>query len=169
MRQNQIVALALASAVSVQASPLIAASPGEAGQSQGTASVAGTSLDDNGATVAHVKVQLRDLSTGKLAAATTSDDTGQFRFRDLGAGTYAVELVNDAGQFIGTSASITVAAGATLTGVTVTELAAAQAALLAGAASGGGLSTALIITAVAAGAGIAALVVVQHNNASPSQ
>jgi hypothetical protein len=167
MRQNQIVALALASAVSVQASPLVAA-PGEAGQSQGTASVTGTSLDEKGAAVVHVKVQLRDLGTGKLVAATTSDDAGQFRFRDLGAGTYAVELVNDAGQFIGTSASITVAAGATLTGVTVTELAATQAALLAAAAGGGGLSTALIVAAVAAGAGIAALVVV-HNNASPSQ
>jgi hypothetical protein len=168
MNPKQFLALALASAVSVQASPLLAASPGGAGQAQETASVAGTSRDEKGSTVAHVKVQLRDLGTGKLVATTTSDADGQFLFLDLKAGSYAIELVGDAGQFIGTSAAIAVAPGATLTGLTVTEAVATQAALLAAATGGGALSTALIVTGVAAGAGVAALVIVKHN-ASPSQ
>jgi hypothetical protein len=169
MRQKQIVALALASAVSVQASPLLADTAGGTTQAGGPASVAGTSRDARGSTVAHVKVNLRDLGTGKLASTTTSDAVGQFSFTGLKAGTYAIELLNDAGQLIGTSAAIAVTAGAAVTGVTVTVGAATQAALLAAAAAGGGgISTALIVTAVAAGAGIAALVVVK-NNASPSQ
>ena len=169
MRQKQIVALALASAVSVQASPLMAATPLGTAQSDGAASVAGTSRDEKGSTVSHVKVNLRDLSTGKLVGTTTSDDVGQFSFYGLKAGTYAIELVNDAGQLMGTSAAIAVTTGATVTGVTVTVGAATQAALLAAAAgAGGGISTALIVTAVAAGAGIAALIIVKHN-ASPSQ
>jgi Carboxypeptidase regulatory-like domain len=159
MRQNKIVALAIATAVAVQALPVVAASPGAAGQSLGTASLAGTSKDEAGSIVPHVKVQLRDLSTGKLVATTTSDQIGQFSFGGLGAGNYAIELVSSTGEFMGTSASIAVAAGATLTGVTVT--AATQAALIAAAAAGG-TSTALIVVAVAAAAGIAALVVVNH-------
>jgi hypothetical protein len=170
MRQKQIVALALASAVSMPASPLLADTGPGTGQSEGAASVAGTSRDEKGSTVSHVKVNLRNLDTGKLAATTTSDDVGQFSFYGLKAGNYAIELVNDAGQLIGTSAAIAVTTGATVTGVTVTVGAATQAALLAAAAGGGGggISTALIVTAVAAGAGIAALVIVKHN-ASPSQ
>jgi uncharacterized protein (DUF2141 family) len=170
MRQKQMVALALASAVSMPASPLLADTQCGTAQSDGAGSVAGTSRDEKGSTVAHVKVSLRDLGTGKLTGTTTSDENGQFSFCGLKPGTYAIELVNDAGQLMGTSAAIAVTEGATVTGATVTVGAATQAALLAAAAGGGGggLSTALIVTAVAAGAGIAALVIVKHN-ASPSK
>jgi hypothetical protein len=169
MRQKQMVALALASAVSMPASPLLADTQCGTTQSEGAGSVAGTSRDERGSTVAHVKVNLRDLGSGKVSGTTSSDDNGQFTFCGLKAGTYAIELVNDSGQLMGTSAAIAVTTGATVTGMTVTVGAATQAALLAAAAGGGGgISTALIVTAVAAGAGIAALVIIKHN-ASPSQ
>ena len=165
---RRLVAAALALALSLHAIPIVAA--GRAGQAQ-TASLAGTATSSAGQTVANATVQLRTLATGQLAGTTTSSASGAFSFAGLPAGNFAVEVVNAAGQIIGTSASISVAAGATITGVTVTATGAALGAA-AGAAAGGagaaaGISTAVIVTTVAVAAGVAAIVIVRTNS-SPS-
>ena len=86
-----------------------------------------------------------------------------------------------AGQIIGTSASIGVAAGATVTGIAVSTSAvlagaAAGGAAAAGAAAAGagaataGISTAVIVTTAAAAAGVAgAVAVAKKGDASPSR
>ena len=119
-----------------------------------------------GQTAANVAVQLRNLATGQLAGTTTTSVTGSFGFAGLAAGNYSVEIVNAAGQIIGTSAAIPVTAGAVVTGVTVTGSAAAAMTAGASAAAAGttgassGITTAVLVTTAATSAGIAAVVAV---------
>src|SRR5471032_199854 len=172
MIMRRLIALAAAVAMTSLYVPLIAA-----GQAPG-ASLAGTATSSTGSTIANATVQLRNLATGQLTGTTTSSATGAFGFTGLPAGNFAVEVVNAAGQIIGTSSSIAVAAGATITGVAVSASAAAVAgaagvgAAAAGAAGAGaaaGISTAVVITAVAVAAGIVTAVVVVKNDSSPSR
>jgi hypothetical protein len=124
--------------------------------------------------VTNTVVQLRNLATGQLAGSTTSNVAGQFSFIGLNPGNYAVEVVNAAGQIVGTSASVAVSSGAAVTGVSVTASAAvaATAGVGAGAGSvagaGAGASTAAIVGAAAAAAGVAGAAVT-NESASPSQ
>lgn len=174
---RRIVAATLASSMFVSA-PLVAAGAPRA-QPQG-ASLVGTASSSSGQTLANITVQLRDVVSGQLVGTTTSNSGGAFAFSGLQAGNYAVEVVNAAGQIIATSSAISVAAGATVTGITVTATAAAvgagaaggaaAAAAAGGTAAAGGISTAVIITSVAAAAGVAGAVAVATNgNASPSR
>ena len=160
------------------AAPLFAARAPRGGQVQGLASIAGVATSSTGQPIANVKVQLRDLATGSLAGTTTSSATGTFTFAGLQGGSYAVEVVNAAGQIIATSSSIAVSAGATITGLTVSATAASVAgaagatgaAAAAGAGAGAvGASTAIVITTVAAAAGIAGAVAATAQLASPSR
>ena len=169
----RIVALALASSLTLSSAPLFAA--------QATASLAGTATSSSGQSVANATVHLRNLANGQIAGTTTSSTTGSFSFAGLQAGNYAVEVVNAAGQIIGTSASIGVAAGATVTGIAVSTSAvlagaAAGGAAAAGAAAAGagaataGISTAVIVTTAAAAAGVAgAVAIAKKGDASPSR
>ena len=152
---RRLIAIALASAITLQVSPLFAAG-------QAAASVAGTARTSAGRTVANTSVRLRDLTTNQITGTTTSNAEGQFSFVGLQPGTYVVEVVNAAGDVIGTSSALTVAAGAAMAGVTVTTAAAVATAAAAG------LSTAAIVGIVAAGAAITTVIVVKVN-ASPSQ
>jgi len=171
---RRLMASALAFAVTFAATPLFAARAPRAGQQ--LASINGTASSSTGQTLANVTVQLRDLVTGSLAGTTTSTATGTFAFAGLQAGTYAVEVVNALGQIIGTSASIAVSAGATITGVAVSATAAAIGAVggaagaaAAGAGAAAGATTAVVITTVAAAAGVAGAVTVAQSEASPSR
>src|SRR5438309_1634654 len=110
----RIVALALASSLALSSAPLFAA--------QATASLAGTATSSSGQSVANATVHLRNLANGQIAGTTTSSTTGSFSFAGLQAGNYAVEVVNAAGQIIGTSASIGVAAGAPVARLVKTPL-----------------------------------------------
>ena len=165
---RRIVALALASSLTLSSAPLFAA--------QGTASLAGTATSSSGQSVANATVHLRNLANGQIAGTTTSSTTGSFSFAGLQAGNYAVEVVNAAGQIIGTSASIGVAAGATVTGIAVSTSAVLAGAAAAGAAAAGagaataGISTAVIVTTAAAAAGVAgAVAIAKKGDASPSR
>ena len=135
-----------------------------AGAAQATASLSGTARTNSGTALGNETVQLRNIATGQLTATTTSSASGAFSFTALPAGQYTVEVVNAAGQIVGTSAAVTVAAGAAVTGVGVTGTTVAAAAA--------GLSTTAIIgiTAAAVAGGIVTVVAINHNsNASPSQ
>jgi hypothetical protein len=147
---------------------------GAAGQVQPGGSLSGTATSSSGQTLANMTVQLRNLATGQLVGTTTSSATGAFSFTGLPPGRFAVEVVNQAGQVIGTSAAITVAAGTAVTGVTVGATAASlaagagAAAGMAAAGSGAGVSMAAIVTTVAATAGLVGAVAV-GSDVSPSR
>jgi len=140
--------------------PSYSAAAAKAGQATG--SISGTATSNGGQTLANYTVQLRNTATGQLAGTTTSSSAGTFGFTGLEAGNYVVEVVNAAGQIVGTSAAVTVAAGAAITGVAVAATAATVA---------GGLSTAAIITitTLAAAGGIAGAVAIANNSSSPSR
>lgn len=139
---------------------------------QETGRISGTATAE-GKPVPKATVRLRNTQTGQLVGTTTSDDRGNFEFTALPAGTYVVEVLSAAGAIIGTSAAVSLTAGAMVaTGVTVGVSAAAVAAGAAAAAAGGGFfGTALgvtVVTAAVAG-GVAAAVVAAQGEASPSR
>jgi hypothetical protein len=110
--------LALALVVSMAGTPSVFAAG--AAQAPVNSSMSGSVRNSSGRSVANTTVRLRDLETGQLAAATTSDAAGQFSFPGLAAGSFTVEIVNAAGEIIGSSAPIAVTAGSAITGVVVT-------------------------------------------------
>jgi len=109
--------LALSGFVGAYGSTRLSAASGQAAT---TASLSGTASSSNGQKLPGTVVQLRSLATGQLAGTTTSSALGQFGFADLNPGNYAVEVVNAAGQIVGTSASVMVSVGAAVTDVGVT-------------------------------------------------
>ena len=148
-------AAAVIAAMMLQISPLFAAA-------QAGASISGAARTSSGRLVANTTVRVRNLMTNQIAGMTTSNAAGQFSFAGLMPGTYAVEVMNAAGEIIGTSSAVTVAAGAAITGVTVT------AAVASSTAAATGLSTAAIVAIVAGGAAVATVIAVK-STASPSQ
>ena len=154
--------VALALALSLPASPLVVTAVTQAEM----ASLSGTATSSSGEVLANATLQLRDLGTGTIAGTTTSYSNGSFRFAAVKPGNYAVEILNAAGQIVGTSASISVVAGAAVTGVAVSATAAAVAA---GAASIAGITTIVAVTTAAAAAGVVGLVNVRQGDASPSR
>ncbi len=180
---RRIVAIALSSTLMLQVAPLTAAPAMRAARAGGvqaaeTGAINGVAQNSAGRTLSNYTVQLRNLQTGQLSGVTTSNAAGSFSFAGLSPANYVVEVVNQAGAIVGSSAAIPVAAGATVS-VTVSATAAAA---IAGAAAGGaaaggaaaagaagGISTAVVITTIAAAAGIAGVVAVARHNASPSR
>jgi len=152
--------IALAVALSLPLSPV-----GVIGAAQmQAASVAGTATSSSGEILVNATVQLRDLATGTVSGTTRSSSTGDFSFAAVNPGNYVVEILNAAGQVVGTSASISVAAGEALTGVAVGVTAAAVRA----AASVAGISTIVAVTTAAAAAGIAGIVAGGRGDGSTS-
>jgi len=171
---RRVVAAALVASLCAS-TPLLAARARQApGQS---ASLTGTATADNGQVIANADVQLRDVNTGQLVGKARSGPNGTFTFSGLAGGTYANEVLSATGQIIGTSAAVSVASGAAVTGVTVGAsaaaitggTAAAGAAAAGSAAATAGVSAAVVVTTVAAAAGIAGAVAIANNNASPSR
>jgi hypothetical protein len=98
---------------------------------QNTGGVQGIAQNAQKQAMPQVSVQVRG-ADGQLAATGTTNAQGAFAFTGLPPGTYTVEILNAAGNIVGT-ASVTVAAGAVAT-VTLT---AAAAGAIAGAGAGG--------------------------------
>jgi hypothetical protein len=157
---RRFVAIALSSTLMLQVAPLMAAPAMRATRAGGRQAPAepgainGIAQNSAGHTLPNYTVQLRNLQTGQLSGVTTSNAAGSFSFAGLSPANYVVEVVNQAGAIVGSSAAIPVAAGTTVS-VTVSATAAAA---IAGAAAGG-----------AAAAGIAGVVAVARHNASPSR
>jgi hypothetical protein len=156
---HRFAAIALSSSIMLQVSPLAGQAPA------GTGAITGTAQNAAGQTMPNYTVQVRNLQTGQLAGSTTSNAAGSFSFAGLNPGNYIVEVVNELGAIVGSSAPIGVAAGATIA-VTVSTTAAA---IAAAGGAGVGLSTALIVTTIAAAAGVAGVVVAARDDASPSE
>lgn len=134
-----------------------------------TGGVQGVARNAQQQTLANHTVQIRNIQTGQLTASGTTNSLGQFTFAGLNPGNYIVEIVNAAGNIIGT-APVAVAAG---TVATVTVSATAIGALAAAGAGGFsvlGLGTAASAAVVGALAvGVTAAVVSARVDASPSR
>ena len=134
-----------------------------------TGSIKGTAQGSQGQTLASYTVRVRNADTGQLAGSTTSNTAGSFSFTGLSPANYVVEIVDQAGNIIGTSSAISLAAGAAVS-VTVGATAAGVAAAAAAGGTAFFASTAGIVTAVAAAGAVTGIVVaVNKNNASPSR
>lgn len=128
-----------------------------AAATQQAASVAGMAKDSGGRALANHAVRIRNVATGQVAGNSTTSASGAFSFQGLNAGNYVVEVVDAAGKVIGTTSTISVAAGAAVTGVAVSTTAAAAAATAAaGAGSFFTSATGVLVTAATmAGIGVA--------------
>jgi Carboxypeptidase regulatory-like domain len=178
MKRALSAVLALATFLAYQPLPITAAVQ-NTGEISGTAVVEGKPLQG-------VTIRVRNIDNGMLVGQQVTNEKGEFRFIALPAGNYVVETVAPNGTLLGTSAKISLTAGAMLaSGITVSMSAAAAAAAGvgagaaagagaagAGAAAGGGgffTTTAGIVTLAAIGAGVAAAAVAATGDASPSQ
>jgi hypothetical protein len=155
---RRLLSLTLAVTLSTMTLPISAADAAQAG---GT--ITGTAQNQSGQALGNYTVRVRNLDTGNLAGSTTSSVAGNFSFAGLAPGNYAIEIVNAAGNIVGTSPAITLAAGATVS-ISVTAAAAVAA------ASAAGISTALLVTTLAAAGGVTGIVVAaKKGDASPSK
>src|SRR5260370_163489 len=128
---RRVVAIALSSSFLLQVAPLMAAPAALHGNRTSgaqapaaTGAINGVAQSSAGQTLSNYTVQLRNLQTGQLSGVTTSNAAGSFSFAGLNPASYVVEVVNQAGVIVGSSAAIPVAAGATVA-VTVSATAAA--------------------------------------------
>jgi hypothetical protein len=157
---HRVLAFSLAVCLSV---PLSSVGAAAAVQGAAGGSISGAARGAKGQMAAKSTVRLRDVANGHIAGTTTADAAGTFSFAGVEPGTYLVEVVNAAGEIVGTSAPIAVAAGAVVTGISVSAAAVA---------TGGAFlaSTAGLLTIAAAGAGVAAVTVAANSStASPSK
>jgi len=164
MRKVFVLALTLVVAAIGMRVGLLAAPP-----PQTTGGVEGVARDSLQQNLSGVRVQVRN-ANGQLVATGTTNSTGAFSFSGLPPGSYTVEIIDAAGNIVGTSASVGVTAGATAT-VTVTAAAAGAIA----AAGGGGLSLfglGTIGTVAVVGAATAVTIIAvqaTRDDASPSR
>lgn len=161
-------------ATSVPATSVLFAAPAGQGQTLGT--VTGTATDASKNNLANYTVRLRNVQTNSVSDTTVSNSAGQFTFTGVNPANYTIEIVNSAGQVVGTSAAVTVTGGTiTISVAASSALVGAGAAGAAGAgaaAAGGGLfaGTGLLLVAGAVAAGVATVAVVAtKNDASGSQ
>ena len=131
----------------------------------------------------NVTLRLRNLQNGLLIGRTTASTSGRFSFTALSAGTFIIESVSPSGTILGTSSTVALSDRMmAASGISVRASAAAAEAAGAissqtqGAAAGatggtGGVMSATVIALVAVGfgLGVATGVVVNRNDASPSQ
>ena len=116
---RRIVTVVILATMSLMSAPLLAASGSRAtAAGQPTGTLTGTAKNSRGENLPNYTVRVRNLANGSLAGTTTTDAGGTFSFV-LPPGQFAVEIVTPSGEIVGTSASITMTAGATVS-VTVT-------------------------------------------------
>jgi hypothetical protein len=86
----------------------------------GTASVArstsvrGVVWNADNTPLPNAKVRLRNLHTGRVDAAATANENGQFTFDSLEGGSYVIELVGDDGKVIALGQSFRIEPGETI-------------------------------------------------------
>lgn len=134
--------------------------------------ISGTAQSQGGQAAANVTIRVRNIDTNQIGGTTQSAADGSYSVGGLNAGNYVVEVVDTAGNVIGTTAPISLAAGQVITGVALTTTAAAAAAAAAAATAGGLASifttTGLLVLAGAAAAAVAG-VTTTGTTASPSR
>jgi len=77
-------------------------------------SIVGHAWTADNAPIEHAKLRLRNVANGKIEATATADETGRFTFTNIDAGSYVVEVVNDAGKILAVGHSFSIAPGETI-------------------------------------------------------
>ena len=77
-------------------------------------SVQGAAWAADNSPVARARLQLRNVVSGRIEAATIADDKGRFGFSGIEGGSYVVELVNDAGKILVVGNPFVIAPGETV-------------------------------------------------------
>ena len=129
--------------------------------------VSGVARDAQGNPLAIYVARLRNIQTGELAAQGATNAVGEYQLANIAEGTYVVEIVDSAGNLVGTSTSFALAPGAAVTDVVVTAFLAAAAA--AGVGAFFGTPTGLAALASMIGGGTAWAFFAARDEASPSR
>src|SRR3981081_4063278 len=137
---RKILSFGLVLAISAAGLP-VAAAPAAKGAAprvpEARGGISGAAKDVKGQNLSNVKVRVRNPNTGSVMAEVQTNASGAFSAPGLTPGTYVVEGVKAAGEVVGLSPAIAVAAGTT---ATVTVTATALGALVGAGAAAGGLS-----------------------------
>jgi hypothetical protein len=91
--------------------------PKRVGAAPGTGnitSVLGSAWNVDNTPIPGARLQLRNLVSGKVEAATIADQAGQFRFTRIAGGSYVVELVGDNGRILTVGHAFVIAPGETV-------------------------------------------------------
>jgi hypothetical protein len=125
------------------------------------ASLSGIITTPDGEPIRGGVVRARNLLTNEIVGSTRTSDKGEYAILNLQPGNYVLELVDDDGAIIGTSAFVAATAGALVSGLTITAASGvlSAAGTTAGLLAAIGATAARGLTAAAAAAGVAGLVV----------
>ena len=77
--------------------------------------IVGTVRDGADKPIAAARLRLRDLTSGRLLMTGRADQDGVFRFTGVPAGSYLVELVDEAGNVLAVTNTLTMAPAETVT------------------------------------------------------
>jgi len=148
-------------AAAAQAPPGEQAVVGGAVLGANEAGISGTVLLPDGVPLGNTRIQARNLLTNEVDSATRTSDTGAYAITHLEPGNYVLEILDDEGGIIGTSAFVAASAGAIVSAVTVTAATGVLGAVSAttGIVAALGATAARGVTAAAAAAGVAGVVV----------
>ena len=148
------------------AAPVTAVTPGQTVVGgtiveAGEAGISGTVLTPQGEPIRNTIVRARNLLTNQIDGSTRTSDVGDYAIVDLKPGSYVLEIVDDDGEIIGTSAFVAATAGALVSAVTVTATTGVLSAVstTTGLVAALGATAARGVTAAAAAAGVAGVVV----------
>lgn len=126
------------------------------------ATISGAVLSPDGAVLGNMKVQARDLLTGQIGGSVRSEGSGDFVLTGVKPGNYVIEVVDDAGQIVGTSSYVIARAGASVVAATVMATTGALTSITTAAATSLattlGATAARSMTFAAAAAGVAGVV-----------
>ena len=125
------------------------------------AGLSGVVTTPDGEPLRNTVVRARNLLTNEIDGSTRTSDLGEYAILNLAPGNYVLEIVDDDGQIIGTSAFVAATAGAVVSGLTVTAASGVLSAVgtTTGLVAALGATAARGVTAAAAAAGVAGVVV----------
>jgi hypothetical protein len=76
--------------------------------------IAGAVVDGSDRPLAGARVQIRDLTSGRISMSTRADQNGQFRFAGIAAGSYVAEVLDDRGSVRAVGQTLTLLPGETV-------------------------------------------------------
>ena len=107
----RLIALFVAAAL---VAPAVRASDKRGSMPARNTSIIGHAWAADNTPIKEAKLRLRNVVNGQILSAAVADDTGRFTFTNIEAGSYVVEIVNDAGKVLAVGHSFTIAAGETI-------------------------------------------------------